>query len=796
MTTAARDRLAELLGGSGQAAASSLELRARAADIQVAVEGAGPLAYPVPAAQARELIGLGTAARFGRGEQTLTDLAVRDTWEIPRSLVTAQWDETALAAALAGVRDGLGLPPGCELEISLHSMLVYDKGQFFVTHQDSEKDDAMIGTLVVTLPSAFTGGDLLIGEGEEWKAYRGSTTGHVLVAFYADRQHEVLPVKSGYRVTLTYNLLLRGGTSGQAPADAAAVASLAQCLGEHFSVTAERWGRSLGHPPARLVYLLDHEYTPRGLSWARLKGADATRAALLRAAAGQADCEVMLALAEVRETHEAYPAEDYDEYGHYDAGEDDDESDDDDGPDDGDAEYEVHDLIDSGAELTRWLTPDGTRAEDITLPVGDHETCASTPTGHLKPYSSQYEGNMGNYGNTLDRWYKRGAIVVCPREQAFASRAETSPRWAMEELSARARSGDVAGARTAARTLDRFWEQAAGAQATVPGLFPATLRAAADLRDAAVAEALLRPFRVERLQPSDAAALAELAAYGPQWTGALLAGWYGDGRRTWSQPEAREKWLTALPALCAALQAAGAGGTAIARQILRLGWTWLRARAAGWLPHRARGQREKALAALGAPLAAILAAAELAGLPELVEEITDFTVQQPHEVLPLLLATLRAPAAPPPAAAPDGAQRDAGFAGIAASCAARLRVLQGGPRRDSDDWSVRLPSGGCTCEVCGTLTAFLADRARRTLEWPLRKEDRQHVHTRIDAAELPVTHVTRRTGRPFTLVLTKTERLFTAEHEDRAAKAGTLEWLAATWLARLPTPAASQPHAR
>jgi hypothetical protein len=32
--------------------------------------------------------------------------------------------------------------------------------------------------------------------------------------------------------------------------------------------------------------------------------------------------------------------------------------------------------------------------------------------------------------------------------------------------------------------------------------------------------------------------------------------------------------------------------------------------------------------------------------------------------------------------------------------------------------------------------------------WPLAKERRQHVHSRIDPAELPATHVTRRQGRP------------------------------------------------
>jgi hypothetical protein len=39
--------------------------------------------------------------------------------------------------------------------------------------QDSEKDDSMIGTLVVTLPSSYTGGELMVGHNEEWKACRG-----------------------------------------------------------------------------------------------------------------------------------------------------------------------------------------------------------------------------------------------------------------------------------------------------------------------------------------------------------------------------------------------------------------------------------------------------------------------------------------------------------------------------------------------------------------------------------------------------------------------------------------------
>jgi len=223
MATEARDRLAKLLGGQAGAAAI-MELTAPVGDIRVDVAGIGRIQYPVPATQAKRLIKLGVPARFGKGEETITDPQVRDTWEIPKGLVRIEWDRAALASVLADIREGLRLPWQCEVDIDLHSMLVYEKGQFFVAHQDSEKDDAMIGTLVVTLPSAYTGGTLLVGHDEEWTAHKGSKTAHTLVAFYSDLRHEVLPVKTGYRITVTYNLLLRGDTSGHAAGDDATIA--------------------------------------------------------------------------------------------------------------------------------------------------------------------------------------------------------------------------------------------------------------------------------------------------------------------------------------------------------------------------------------------------------------------------------------------------------------------------------------------------------------------------------------------------------------------------------------------
>jgi predicted 2-oxoglutarate/Fe(II)-dependent dioxygenase YbiX len=95
---------------------------------------------------------------------------------------------------------------------------VYRKGQFFLPHQDSEKDDAMIATLVVTLPSAHTGGELVVHHLGAATTYRGFDTRISLVAFYADCRHEVRPVTSGHRIALTYDLLLHATRPTTCPA--------------------------------------------------------------------------------------------------------------------------------------------------------------------------------------------------------------------------------------------------------------------------------------------------------------------------------------------------------------------------------------------------------------------------------------------------------------------------------------------------------------------------------------------------------------------------------------------------
>ncbi|MGQ0840720.1 2OG-Fe(II) oxygenase [Actinokineospora sp.] len=691
MATTARERLARLLGDSEPAGSFSAHLLAPARLLQLEVAGVGPVSLPVRAPLAKKLIAVARSARFGRGERTLTDTNVRDTWELTPDQITLggpNWT-TLMNGALEHFRGELGLPQTTRLRAEPHSMLVYGKDQFFLPHQDSAKDDAMVGTLVVSLPSAHTGGELVIDHAGESTAYRASKEDLTFVAFYADCRHQVTPVRSGYRVTLTFNLLACTAASAL---EAGPATELAQCLTEHFGTpaTPRYGGRDLGLPN-RLVFLLDHEYTQRGLNWRLLKGADAERAALVRAAAEQAGCETVLALAEVKETWDALPS-DGDPWDNNGYDEDEDCRDPSADPDD----YQLTELIDDEVTLGWWTSPDGTGGEPISLHLPDHEVCAATPSVRLAPYQSEYEGYMGNYGNTLDRWYRRAAVVVWPRDRAFAARAEAGSHWALHDLRDRIDAGDLAGARAAAQSLAPFWKKI-GAQA---GLFSATLDVAEGLGSAGTAAMLLEPFRVATVTLDHADRLAAAAGrYGEDWTRDVVDGWFGQAHRF--GPELSEWIDDGLPELCAALRTAGR--PEVARLLAARAWHWVGGQLRLWTTTLRSEVRQPQLEMLSSPLVRLLEAAD----DKLCDEITGGLRGCGNNVLECLMPALRL----------AGARRAAGLGAVARDCAERLGAIIARPLRDEDDWSIEWT--GCGCGLCDTLGTFLGSRSRQIFAWPL-----------------------------------------------------------------------------
>jgi hypothetical protein len=122
------------------------------------------------------------------------------------------------AALLSGVRQ-LMMPqaqPGT-VEAQLYSLNVYGPDGFFKAHRDTPRGADMFGSLVVCLPVEHAGGTLVVRapslRGEVRHDWGGSgllegAAGRLAwAAFFSDCEHEVLPVTSGHRVTLAFNLV-------------------------------------------------------------------------------------------------------------------------------------------------------------------------------------------------------------------------------------------------------------------------------------------------------------------------------------------------------------------------------------------------------------------------------------------------------------------------------------------------------------------------------------------------------------------------------------------------------------
>ncbi|HRI28818.1 MAG TPA: hypothetical protein PK715_12235, partial [Chitinophagales bacterium] len=121
----------------------------------------GDVGLPLSKAQAQELIAYAKQAPYGKGLQTLTNTTVRSTWEIDAKKVAFQneaW-KPLLKEVIKEVKNGLGLN-NTKIKPKLYKLLIYQTGDFFLPHKDSEKEKGMFGTLVISLPSEHTGGEL------------------------------------------------------------------------------------------------------------------------------------------------------------------------------------------------------------------------------------------------------------------------------------------------------------------------------------------------------------------------------------------------------------------------------------------------------------------------------------------------------------------------------------------------------------------------------------------------------------------------------------------------------------
>jgi predicted 2-oxoglutarate/Fe(II)-dependent dioxygenase YbiX len=395
MTTLATD-LAALLSGISRPGGFHSFGTAEILAPGIEVRGVGPVALPLLPVQAEQLVAVATQAPYGRGEQTVVDTDVRRTWQINADQVEIRgraWART-LEGIVALVAEGLGVTE--PIVADLYKLLIYTEGGFFLSHRDTEKTAGMFGTLVIVLPSIYSGGDLVIRhQGHEARLDMACSdpSEAAFAAFYADCEHEVLPVTSGCRLTLIYNLSCR--EPGHQP-----LSPSYNSERDRLTARLQAWTDS---DPDKLITPLEHAYTPASLSFAALKGADAARAAVLVAAAEQAECDLHLALVTIEESGSAEYHGDYRRNRWKDS------------DDDDDADFEVVDVFDASATLSDWRLPDGTDSPLGPLPYDEAELSPPGSLDDLVPVEQSFHEATGNEGASFERTYRRAALVLWPR---------------------------------------------------------------------------------------------------------------------------------------------------------------------------------------------------------------------------------------------------------------------------------------------------------------------------------------------------------------------------------------------
>jgi len=788
-------RLEALLAGIERAGEFFVQGSLHAPIPRVEIDGVGLLSFPVQASQIEAVIKRAHRAPYGRGPHTIVDTAVRNAWQLDSADVRIggkAWEKT-FHQIMSTVIAGLGCS-GLNVSATLYKLLVYETGGLFRPHRDTEKAESMFGTLVVVLPSAHGGGELIIRHGTREVSVNlsGADVSELrFAAFYADCEHEVRPITQGSRVCLTYNLSLV--ETGKKKQQAALMPPLYQrevvAAANILRATFRQGGASM-----KLAWLLEHQYSAAGLSFARLKGLDAARVQVLSQAAERAGYATHLGIVHIEETGPAEPHFEMYGYGGWHSG-----WRDDDGSDEEEDlteerkaavrdDFDVIEVSDAWHYVDHWVDAENRSVDFGKLPLKENELLPAGALDDAVPDEQRLTEATGNEGASFERSYRRAALVMWPRHRSADVLLEGGVRAVMpylKDIAQRcsfpsASRAQRAAARSTAGRIVRAWKrERADAIGLMEGEEPSRpdmVTVLGQLADAALLEAFVNDIVVRAYDGSENEALAANAAL----LGARRVGESFSKLACAHVPSRRGECVDLLSRLVhkhdRALDSAWLSGLRnIAAAIIEALPQRQKRSAASDLddglgrPHDSQRATESdtemvvtlldSLAAIDAPDLRRAACNAVAGAHSF----------DSARVIVSALSLVHGRNDKPMSA--DGDYQHL-WHQAARMLLARSEHAPEAPKDWRQEGRIR-----CTCDDCRELQTFVRDPMERTHRFRLRKDRRRHLHEQIQRHGLDMTHETERRGAPQTLVCTKTRRTHErqcAEHKADVTAMATL----------------------
>jgi hypothetical protein len=717
--------------------------------LSLQVEGLAPIKLPIQPKTAKQLIALAKPSKFGFREKTLYDQSVRNSFEIDSSKIHlgANFQEK-INSTLKKIKHDLLLPASSELRADLHNLLIYEKGCFFDFHQDSEKEDGMIASLIIVFPSNYQGGDLVIEYQGQTKnfgdlRYRRppNSTKFQCFAFYADCRHKLEKVSYGYRIALTFNLIIENPQEIQRSNKNS---GLARAVEEYFSTTQDQPLHRRDRPKW-FVFFLNHQYTQKSLNWKTLKGADKVTAAEFKQVAQNLELDIYLSLAAIQETWSAYEESD-DDYHHrrysrrkYRSREDEENTNRE--TTENSENFEIQDMVDSETTLDGWLDANGNAAKFGAHYVTDSMIFMAKENGKFVPESSEYEGYMGNYGNTLDRWYRRSAIVLWPQKISLASKFAINANLGVEEVIKLLKSSKKNGLFAYENLKSNLLKPQELAR--IDGKLLIDLMIA--LNEHRYLQEILVVAKIDYLLGVKAVDLQMLLThYGDKTVSSLM-----------QARDERERWEKDSTHSCSEIIVGIFEKYPLTAGVLLRHWLEnLDYQLTPYQGQLASKDRQKSFLKDTQEMLVLLAKtlrlikkelqfkqvfASLYKNKEIFGAVFLYEILQ-HKYLKEILDLIPA------------------YFSLRKEALVKIELILQKPLSESD-WSIdELPV--CDCELCLPLKEFLSSSASQEKIWPLSKIKRQHIHGMIDGLELPVSHKTIREGSPHRLVLKKKKTIF------------------------------------